>query len=96
MPGGDTVSALAAGCPVIVKAHEAHPATSQLCFDVLSEVLPEDVLGLVTGRLAGVDLVRDPHVRAVGFTGSTAGGRALADLAAARPIRSRSMANSAA
>ncbi|MFC5924247.1 aldehyde dehydrogenase (NADP(+)) [Micromonospora vulcania] len=85
VPGGDTVSALAAGCPVIVKAHEAHPATSQLCFDVLSEVLPEDVLGLVTGRLAGVDLVRDPHVRAVGFTGSTAGGRALADLAAARP-----------
>ena len=85
VPGGDTASALAAGCPVVVKAHEAHPATSVLCFEVMREVLPDGVISLVLGREAGAALVRDPHIRAVGFTGSVRGGRALADLAAARP-----------
>ncbi|MBZ5740984.1 aldehyde dehydrogenase (NADP(+)) [Nocardioides mangrovi] len=85
VPGGDTASALAAGCPVVVKAHEAHPATSVLCFEAMRAVLPDGVISLVLGRAAGAALVRDPHVRAVGFTGSTRGGRALADLAAARP-----------
>jgi NADP-dependent aldehyde dehydrogenase len=85
VPGGDTVSALAAGCPVVVKAHEAHPATSVLCFEVLRDVLPTGVVSMVLGREAGVALVRNPRIRAVGFTGSTRGGRALADLASARP-----------
>jgi NADP-dependent aldehyde dehydrogenase len=85
VPGGDTVSALAAGCPVVVKAHEAHPATSVLCFEIMRDALPAGVLGLVLGRQAGIALVGDPRIRAVGFTGSTRGGRALADLAAARP-----------
>lgn len=83
--GGDTASALAAGCPVLVKAHPAHPATSQRVFGRLAEVLPEGVIGLVHGAAAGAALVRHPVVRAVGFTGSLAGGRALFDLAAARP-----------
>jgi NADP-dependent aldehyde dehydrogenase len=85
VPGGDTVSALAAGCPVVVKAHEAHPATSVLCFETMRAVLPDGVVSLVLGRDAGTALVRDPRIQAVGFTGSTRGGRALADLAAARP-----------
>jgi NADP-dependent aldehyde dehydrogenase len=90
VPGGDTASALAAGCPVVVKAHEAHPATSQLCAAALrrgaaAADLPEQVIGLVYGVAAGIDLVRDPRIQAVGFTGSLQGGRALADLAAARP-----------
>jgi NADP-dependent aldehyde dehydrogenase len=88
VPGGDTASALAAGCPVVVKAHEAHPATSMLCFEAMTAGLgdaPAGVFSVVIGRQAGVDLVTDPHLQAVGFTGSTRGGRALADLAAARP-----------
>ncbi|MEU9239375.1 aldehyde dehydrogenase (NADP(+)) [Streptomyces sp. NPDC048385] len=85
VPGGDTVSALAAGCPVVVKAHEAHPATSALCHDIMRGVLPDGVISMVMGREAGIALVRDPHIRAVGFTGSVGGGRALADLAASRP-----------
>ncbi|MGH3734286.1 MAG: aldehyde dehydrogenase (NADP(+)) [Micromonosporaceae bacterium] len=83
--GGDTASALAAGCPVVVKAHEAHPRTSALTASVLSAVLPEGVFGLVTGFDAGPALVRHPAIRAVGFTGSLRGGRALYDLAQQRP-----------
>ncbi|MFE9887358.1 aldehyde dehydrogenase (NADP(+)) [Streptomyces scopuliridis] len=90
VPGGDTASALAAGCPVVVKAHPDHPATSELCASVLrraaAEVgLPEDVVNLVHGFEAGVELVRHPLVSAAGFTGSIRGGRALFDAAAARP-----------
>ncbi|TVZ01344.1 aldehyde dehydrogenase family protein [Trebonia kvetii] len=90
VPGGDTASALAAGCPVVVKAHPDHPETSELAAaairDAAVEVgLPADVLTLVHGRQAGVDLVRHPLISAVGFTGSIPGGRALFDLAAARP-----------
>ncbi|HEV7626721.1 MAG TPA: aldehyde dehydrogenase (NADP(+)) [Streptomyces sp.] len=90
VPGGDTASALAAGCPVVVKAHPDHPATSELTGAALrraaAEVgLPEDVLSVVHGFEAGVELVKHPLVTAVGFTGSVRGGRALFDAAAARP-----------
>lgn len=85
VPGGDTASALAAGCPVVAKAHPSHPATSQRSYEVMAAVLPEGVLGLVEGYEAGSALVQHPAIKAVGFTGSTAGGRALFDLAAARP-----------
>ncbi|PZF81225.1 aldehyde dehydrogenase (NADP(+)) [Jiangella anatolica] len=90
VPGGDTASALAAGCPVVVKAHPSHPETSRRTFAAmragLAEAkLPEGTLGLIEGLEAGAELVQHPDVRAVGFTGSTRGGRALADLAAARP-----------
>ena len=88
--GGDTASALAAGCPVVVKAHEAHPGTSVLVAEVLRGALaeaglPADILGLVHGFEAGGALVRHPAVRAAGFTGSLRGGRALYDIACARP-----------
>ncbi|MEU9995006.1 aldehyde dehydrogenase (NADP(+)) [Streptomyces sp. NPDC050848] len=91
VPGGDTASALAAGCPVVVKAHPDHPATSELCAGLLRRAaakvgLPEDVVVLVHGFDAGVELVRHPLVAAAGFTGSVRGGRALFDAAAARPV----------
>ncbi|MEY9964670.1 NADP-dependent aldehyde dehydrogenase [Streptacidiphilus sp. MAP12-16] len=91
VPGGDTASALAAGCPVVVKAHPDHPETSGIAASALREAaesvgLPADVLVLVHGRQAGVDLVQHPLVSAAGFTGSIPGGRALFDLAAARPV----------
>lgn len=90
VPGGDTASALAAGCPVVVKAHPSHPATSQLCARVISEALVlagpnEGCLSLVHGLEAGRDLVSHPAIRAAAFTGSLRGGRVLHDLAAARP-----------
>lgn len=85
VPGGDTASALAGGCPVVVKAHPAHPQTSRRAFDAMRAVLPDGVLGLVEGFEAGGELVRHPAIKAAGFTGSAAGGRALHDLAAARP-----------
>ncbi|MFB7423252.1 aldehyde dehydrogenase (NADP(+)) [Streptomyces hydrogenans] len=91
VPGGDTASALAAGCPVVVKAHPDHPATSELAAGLLRRAaaktgLPEDVVVLVHGFDAGVELVRHPLVAAAGFTGSVRGGRALFDAAAARPV----------
>jgi NADP-dependent aldehyde dehydrogenase len=90
VPGGDTASALAAGCPVVVKAHPDHPATSELVADVLRRAaartgLPEDVVNVVHGFQAGVELVKHPLIAAAGFTGSIPGGRALFDAAAARP-----------
>jgi NADP-dependent aldehyde dehydrogenase len=89
--GGDTASAIAAGCPVVVKAHPDHPETSELVAAALHAAahdtgLPADVLVVIHGRQAGVDLVRHPLLSAVGFTGSIAGGRALFDLAVARPV----------
>lgn len=90
--GGDTASVLAAGCPVIVKAHPAHPGTSELVGRVIAESARE--LGLHPGVFAllfdsgieiGSALVRHPKIRAVGFTGSLNGGRALMDLCARRP-----------
>ncbi|WP_431677691.1 aldehyde dehydrogenase (NADP(+)) [Kitasatospora sp. KL5] len=88
--GGDTASALAAGCPVVVKAHPDHPATGELTARLVREAatavgLPADVLRLVHGFEAGPALVRHPLTAAVGFTGSVRGGRALYDMAAARP-----------
>ncbi|MFF5443816.1 aldehyde dehydrogenase (NADP(+)) [Streptomyces sp. NPDC012888] len=91
VPGGDTASALAAGCPVVVKAHPDHPATSELCASLLRRAaaehgLPAGVLSVVHGFDAGLELVRHPLVAAAGFTGSVRGGRALFDAAAARPV----------
>ncbi|MFB7777363.1 aldehyde dehydrogenase (NADP(+)) [Streptomyces bauhiniae] len=89
--GGDTASALAAGCPVVVKAHPDHPALSELVAKVLRRAatahgLPAGVVGLVHGFTAGVDLIEHPLIAAAGFTGSVRGGRALFDAAAARPV----------
>ncbi|MCX4668143.1 aldehyde dehydrogenase (NADP(+)) [Streptomyces sp. NBC_01381] len=91
VPGGDTASALAAGCPVVVKAHPDHPATSELVAALIRAAadrhgIPDGVLGLVHGFEAGVELVRHPLVSGAGFTGSIRGGRALFDAAAARPV----------
>lgn len=82
--GGDTASAVAAGCPVVVKAHPAQPRTSELLGEVGKATLPgfELVFG---GPEKSIELVRDPRIKAVGFTGSLGGGRALMDAAAARP-----------
>ena len=92
VPGGDTAAALAAGCPVLVKGHPAHPATSELCGQaVLAAVrdvgAPDGTFSLLQGRSpdVGRQLVLAPQVKAVGFTGSTEVGRALFDLAAGRP-----------
>lgn len=90
--GGDTASALAAGCPVIVKGHPAHPGTSELVAGAVIKAaqscgLPPGVFSLLQGSSheIGMALVRHPKTRAVGFTGSHRGGRALLDAAAARP-----------
>ena len=88
--GGDTASALAAGCPVIVKAHPGHPRTSDLTAEIAGSALaragaPDGTFALIHGFDAGRELVTDPAVRAVGFTGSLGGGRALFDLAVGRP-----------
>lgn len=90
--GGDTAAALAAGCPVVVKAHPAHPGTSELVGQaiaaaVASCVLPGGVFGLVfdAGIEAGARLVADPRIKAVGFTGSARAGLALLRIAQARP-----------
>jgi NADP-dependent aldehyde dehydrogenase len=90
VPGGDTASALAAGNPVVVKAHSSHPGTSLLVHEVLRAALvaagaPASALGLVFGRTGGEELVAHPGVKAVGFTGSLAGGQALLDIINARP-----------
>ncbi|MEX3104676.1 aldehyde dehydrogenase (NADP(+)) [Streptomyces sp. ST1015] len=88
--GGDTASALAAGNPVVVKAHPDHPALSELVAKVVRRAaaehgIPAGVLGLVHGFEAGIELIKHPLVSAAGFTGSIRGGRALFDAAAARP-----------
>jgi NADP-dependent aldehyde dehydrogenase len=90
VPGGDTASALAAGCPVVIKAHASHPATSALVYDILASAArksgaPDGTLALVHGLQAGADLVAHPAVRAVGFTGSASGGRALLRIIEERP-----------
>jgi NADP-dependent aldehyde dehydrogenase len=90
--GGDTASALAAGCPVVVKAHPAHPGTSELVARAVVDALRETgmdagVFSLVQGRSPEVSLavVEHPQTKAVGFTGSLRVGRALFDAAARRP-----------
>ncbi|MCY4070056.1 MAG: aldehyde dehydrogenase (NADP(+)) [Chloroflexi bacterium] len=92
VPGGDTASAIAAGCPVVVKAHPGHPATSEmfaLAFTAAVEAggFPAGMFSMVQG--SGIDvgqwLVANDGIEAVGFTGSLRGGRAIYDAAAARP-----------
>ena len=90
--GGDTASALAAGCPVVVKGHPAHPRTGELVARAVARAvekagLPAGVFSFVLGEGVelGQELVRDPRIKAVGFTGSRGGGLAIAATAAARP-----------
>lgn len=90
--GGDTASALAAGCPVVVKGHSAHPGTSDIVAQAIAAAIartsmPPGVFSLIQGgnRAVGQALVQHPLIAAVGFTGSLGGGRALFDLCAARP-----------
>ncbi|ACB96639.1 aldehyde dehydrogenase (NADP(+)) [Beijerinckia indica] len=91
--GGDTASALAAGCPVVVKGHPAHPGTSELVGRAVRSAveasgLPEGVFSLLSGtsHTLGTSLVADPRIMAVGFTGSRGGGLALSRIAAQRPV----------
>ncbi|MFJ3056274.1 aldehyde dehydrogenase (NADP(+)) [Herbaspirillum sp. NPDC087042] len=90
--GGDTAAALAAGCPVIVKAHGAHLGTSELVGRAIQQAarkleLPDGVFSLLVGagRQLGEALVAHPEIKAVGFTGSRQGGLALVKIANARP-----------
>jgi 2,5-dioxopentanoate dehydrogenase len=90
--GGDTASAFAAGCPVVVKGHPAHPRTSVLVGDAINRAvmdtgMPQSMFYLITDPSieAGTNLVTHPVIRAVGFTGSTQAGRNLFNLATARP-----------
>ncbi len=90
--GGDTAAALAAGCPVVVKGHSAHPGTGEIVAEaVLAAIektgMPKGVFSLIQGgkRDVGTSLVQHPLIKAVGFTGSLGGGRALFDLCAQRP-----------
>jgi len=93
--GGDTISALAAGCPVIVKAHPAHPETSALAAEAIKRAavtcgMPEGVYQHIDFEgqesiKAGQALITHPLLKGAGFTGSLAGGRALFDLANSRP-----------
>lgn len=91
--GGDTASAFAAGCPVVLKAHFAHPGTSELVGRAVVKAveicgLPAGVFSLLTGvgNEIGQEVVRHPAIKAVGFTGSRGGGLALMAVAAARPV----------
>lgn len=90
--GGDTASALAAGCPVVVKGHSAHPGTGEIVAQAIHAAIrdcgmPSGTFSLVQSgkRDVGEALVQHPLIKAVGFTGSLAGGRALYNLCAARP-----------
>ncbi|MDH1263426.1 aldehyde dehydrogenase (NADP(+)) [Pseudomonas sp. GD03944] len=88
--GGDTASALAAGCPVVFKAHSGHMATAEAVADAIIRAadktgMPKGVFNMIFGSGVGEALVKHPAIKAVGFTGSLKGGRALCDLAAARP-----------
>ena len=90
--GGDTASALASGCPVVVKGHSAHPGTGEIVAQAIDAAIqacdmPPGTFSLVQGgkRDVGEALVQHPHIKAVGFTGSLAGGRALFNLCAGRP-----------
>ncbi|MEW9306802.1 aldehyde dehydrogenase (NADP(+)) [Labrys neptuniae] len=90
--GGDTAAALAAGCPVVVKGHSAHPGTGEIVAEAIDAAIRRSgvhpgVFSLIQGnsREIGQAIVQHPLIKAVGFTGSLAGGRALFDLCAARP-----------
>lgn len=88
--GGDTASALAAGCPVVFKAHSGHMVTAECVADAIMRAaaktgMPKGVFNMIYGGGVGEWLVKHPSIQAVGFTGSLRGGRALCDMAAARP-----------
>lgn len=88
--GGDTASALAAGNPVLLKAHSGHLGLSRLTAEVVSSALresgaPEGTFALIAGTAAGATALRDPRIKAGAFTGSIPGGRALFDIAVSRP-----------
>ncbi|MCU0126626.1 aldehyde dehydrogenase (NADP(+)) [Pseudomonas vlassakiae] len=88
--GGDTAAALAAGCPVVFKAHSGHMATAQWVAEAIVAAaercaMPAGVFNMIYGGRVGEALVKHPAIQAVGFTGSLKGGRALCDMAAARP-----------
>jgi NADP-dependent aldehyde dehydrogenase len=88
--GGDTASALAAGCPVVVKAHPGHPELSVRTAEVMVEALrtagaPAGSLGLIQGVDVGVTALKDPRITAAGFTGSVPAGKALHEIAVTRP-----------
>ncbi|MBD9528021.1 aldehyde dehydrogenase (NADP(+)) [Paracoccus sp. PAR01] len=90
--GGDTAAALAAGCPVVVKGHSAHPGTGEIVAEAVAAAIAKrnlhpGVFSLIQGgrRDVGTALVQHPRIKAVGFTGSLGGGRALFDLCAQRP-----------
>ncbi|MCO8168579.1 aldehyde dehydrogenase (NADP(+)) [Pseudomonas sp. 21LCFQ02] len=87
--GGDTAAALAAGCPVVFKAHSGHMGTAEQVADAILRAarrtdMPTGVFNMIFGGGVGAWLVQHPAIQAVGFTGSLAGGRALCDIAAAR------------
>lgn len=93
VPGGDTASALAVGCPVVAKAHPSHPGTSEMCARAIIGAVadvdgPAGLFSLIhgTSQEMGAALVTAPEVTAVAFTGSLRAGRALYGLAAARPV----------
>jgi len=88
--GHDTAAALAAGCPVVIKAHPGHPELSARTFEILAAALteagaPDGAVGIIYGLESGVTALRHPGIAAAAFTGSEAGGRALFDIANARP-----------
>ncbi|MFC3455085.1 aldehyde dehydrogenase (NADP(+)) [Amycolatopsis speibonae] len=88
--GGDTASALAAGCPVVLKAHSGHPELSARTGEVLREALveagaPDGIFAVIYGQQNGVTALKDPRIQAASFTGSVPGGRALFDIATSRP-----------
>jgi NADP-dependent aldehyde dehydrogenase len=88
--GGDTAAALAAGCPVVFKAHPGHMATAEwVALAIIRAAkqteMPAGVFNMIYGGMVGAWLVQHPAIKAVGFTGSLKGGRALCDMAAARP-----------
>lgn len=91
--GGDTVSALAAGCPVVVKAHALHPGTSELVGRAILDAvqksnMPDGVFSMVQGisNEVGMAIVTHPEIKAIGFTGSYRGGKAIFDAANNRSI----------
>ncbi len=90
--GGDTASALAAGCPLVVKAHPAHPGTCEMVASAIIKAInatgmPEGVFSMVHGKSVevGMAIVKNEHIKAIGFTGSFWGGKAIFDAANARP-----------
>lgn len=88
--GGDTVAALAAGCPVVFKAHSGHMATAELVAEAIEKAIevcgmPKGTFNMIFGGRIGANLVEHPLIQAAGFTGSLEGGMALYNLAQSRP-----------